>query len=146
MSFRGNNPTRIDEKGRLKMPADLKRQIEDMYGRKFYITSRTGERAEIYPMREWEKIENELATKPASAAKTKFLDATGYYGQVVDMDDQGRLLIPQLLREKAKISGDVGVLGRTTFLVVVNAEAHEAKLAENPVTDADVESLGIAGL
>jgi MraZ protein len=146
MSFRGNNPTRIDEKGRLKMPADLKRQIEDMYGRKFYITSRTGERAEIYPMREWEKIENELATKPASAAKTKFLDATGYYGQVVDMDDQGRLLIPQLLREKAKIAGDVGVLGRTTFLVVVNAQQHEAKLAENPVTDADVESLGIAGL
>lgn len=146
MSFRGNNPTRIDEKGRLKMPADLKRQIEDMYGRKFYITSRTGERAEIYPMREWEKIEDELATKPASAAKTKFLDATGYYGQVVDMDDQGRLLIPQLLREKAKIAGDVGVLGRTTFLVVVNAEQHEAKLAENPVTDADVESLGIAGL
>jgi len=146
MSFRGNNPTRIDEKGRLKMPADLKRQIEDMYGRKFYITSRTGERAEIYPMREWEKIENELALKPASAAKTKFLDATGYYGQVVDMDDQGRLLIPQLLREKARISGDVGVLGRTTFLVVVNAEQHEAKLAENPVTDADVESLGIAGL
>ena len=146
MSFRGNNPTRIDEKGRLKMPADLKRQIEDMYGRKFYITSRTGERAEIYPMREWEKIENELALKPASTAKTKFLDATGYYGQVVDMDDQGRLLIPQLLREKAKISGDVGVLGRTTFLVVVNAEQHEAKLAENPVTDADVESLGVAGL
>ncbi|HZL27155.1 MAG TPA: division/cell wall cluster transcriptional repressor MraZ [Acidobacteriaceae bacterium] len=146
MSFRGNNPTRIDEKGRLKMPADLKRQIEDMYGRKFYITSRTGERAEIYPMREWEKIEDELATKPASAAKTKFMDATGYYGQVVDMDDQGRLLIPQLLREKAKIAGDVGVLGRTTFLVVVNAEQHEAKLAENPVTDADVESLGIAGL
>ncbi|HEY5328565.1 MAG TPA: division/cell wall cluster transcriptional repressor MraZ [Acidobacteriaceae bacterium] len=146
MSFRGNNPTRIDEKGRLKMPADLKRQIEDMYGRKFYITSRTGERAEIYPMREWEKIEDELATKPASAAKTKFMDATGYYGQVVDMDDQGRLLIPQLLREKAKIAGDVGVLGRTTFLVVVNAEQHEAKLAENPLTDADVESLGIAGL
>ena len=59
MSFRGNNPTRIDEKGRLKMPADLKRRIDEVYGRRFYITSRTGERAEIYPMREWEKIEDE---------------------------------------------------------------------------------------
>lgn len=146
MSFRGNNPTRIDEKGRLKMPADLKRRIDEVYGRKFYITSRTGERAEIYPMREWEQIEADLATKPSSAAKTRFMDATSYYGQVVEMDDQGRLLIPQMLREKANIAGDVAVLGRTTFLVIVNKEQHEAKLAENPVTDADVESLGIAGL
>jgi len=146
MSFRGNNPTRVDEKGRLKMPANLKRVIDEIYGPMFYITSRTGERAEIYPMKEWEQIEEELKNKPASAAKTKFMEATSYFGQTVEMDSQGRLLIPQLLRDKAQIAGDVGVLGRTTFLVIVNAEKQEAKMSADPVTDADVESLDIKGL
>lgn len=145
--FRGNIPTRVDEKGRLKLPADFKRQVEEEYGPKFYITSVDGKRARLYPMKEWEAVEASLMKmSPMDPVRERFLDVTTYYGQMVEMDAQGRLLIPQLLREKAKIAGDVGVLGRTTFLVVVNAEQHEAKLAENPVTDADVESLGIAGL
>ncbi len=37
--FRGNHPTRVDEKGRLKVPAEFKRHIEEKYGTKFYITS-----------------------------------------------------------------------------------------------------------
>ena len=42
MSFRGNHPTRIDEKGRLKLPADFKHLSDEKYGRetKFYITSK----------------------------------------------------------------------------------------------------------
>ena len=97
--FRGNHPTRIDEKGRLKVPADFKRLVDELYGPKFFITSKDGKRAELYPMKEWERIEDALAKAPSSAAKKKFLDVTNYYGQVVEMDAQGRLLIPQLLRK-----------------------------------------------
>ena len=57
--FRGSHITRVDEKGRLKLPADFKRQIDEEYGGQFYITSRDGETAEIYPMREWETFERE---------------------------------------------------------------------------------------
>ena len=39
--FRGNNPTRVDEKGRLKLPAEFKRQVEEEYGPQFYITAWT---------------------------------------------------------------------------------------------------------
>ena len=45
--FRGNHPTRVDEKGRLKIPADFKRRVDERYGTQFYITSMDGERAEI---------------------------------------------------------------------------------------------------
>ena len=48
--FRGTHTTRLDEKGRLKVPADFKRQIDENYGVQFYITSRTGTVAEVYPM------------------------------------------------------------------------------------------------
>ena len=94
--FRGNHPARVDEKGRLKIPADFKRRVDELYGPQFFITSKDGKRAELYPMKEWERIEDALAKAPSSAAKKKFLDVTNYYGQVVEMDAQGRLLIPQI--------------------------------------------------
>jgi len=144
--FRGNNPTRVDEKGRLKVPADYKRRVDELYGPQFFITSRDGQRAELYPMKEWEKIEDALAKAPSSAAKKKFLDVTNYYGQMVEMDAQGRLLIPQLLRETATLAGDVAVLGMQTYLAVVNDAKHRASLEEKPLTDADMDALGVVGL
>ncbi|MFC6646931.1 division/cell wall cluster transcriptional repressor MraZ [Granulicella cerasi] len=144
--FRGNHPARVDEKGRLKVPADFKRRVDELYGPQFFITSRDGKRAEIYPMKEWEKIEEGIAKAPASGAKRKFLDVTNYYGQVVEMDGQGRLLIPQVLRGAAVIEGDVAVLGQQTFLAVVNDQKHKAALEAEPLTDADIEALGVIGL
>ena len=144
--FRGNNPARVDEKGRLKLPADFKRQMDELYGPQFYITSKDGERAEIWPLKEWEKIEESLALAPSSAAKQKFLDVTNYYGQVVEVDSQGRLLMPQLLREKADLKGDVAVLGQNKKLVVINDERAQAKIAAAPLTGEDLDSLAIPGL
>jgi MraZ protein len=97
-------------------------------------------------MKEWEKIEEAIAKAPASGAKRKFLDVTNYYGQVVEMDGQGRLLIPQGLREAAEVAGDVAVLGQQTFLAVVNDKKQKAALEAEPLTDADIEALGVVGL
>ena len=54
--FRGNQPTRIDEKGRLKVPADFRSQlVPDGEGKVwFYVTSKDGERAEMWPIAAWE--------------------------------------------------------------------------------------------
>ena len=117
--FRGNHPTRVDEKGRLKMPADFKRELAEE--QEFYITSTDGKRAQLYPMAEWEKKEAALEKMPSThPARIRFLDVTSYYGQVTKMDTQGRLLLPQLLREEANVTGDVVVLGKQTILEVIN--------------------------
>ncbi len=144
--FRGNQPARVDEKGRLKLPEKFKRMVDELYGPQFYITSRDGERAELWPLKEWERIEESLAKSPSSAAKQRFLDVTNYYGQAVDMDAQGRLLMPQLLREKAALKGDVAVLGQQNKLVVINDERAQAKIAAAPLTGEDLDSLAIPGL
>jgi MraZ protein len=136
----------VDDKGRLKVPADFKRRVDELYGPQFFITSKDGKRAELYPMKEWERIEDALSKAPSSGAKKKFLDVTNYYGQVVEMDGQGRLLIPQLLREAASLAGDVAVLGLQTYLAVANDEKHKASLEENPLTDEDMDTLGSFGV
>jgi MraZ protein len=127
--FRGNHPTRVDEKGRLKLPAEFKRRVDELYGPLFYITSVDGKRAQIYPLKEWEKIEGSLGTmSPFDPIRKKFLDVTNYYGQMAEMDAQGRLLIPQKLRDTAKVMGDVNVMGFQTMLEVVKEEMLDAQV------------------
>jgi MraZ protein len=145
--FRGNHPTRVDEKGRLKVPAEFKRVIDEKYAQRFYITSLDGVIAQIYPFEEWERIEQKLANLSTfNPTKKKFLNRTNYYGQVVEMDGQGRLLIPQILRESAQLRGEVAVLGNLTCLEVRNLEALEKEISEQPFTDEDTKTLDDLGI
>ncbi len=145
--FRGNHPTRVDEKGRLKVPAEFKRVIDEKYGAQFYITSLDGRVAQVYPFEEWEKIEQKLASlSNFNPTKKKLLHRTNYYGQVVEMDGQGRVLVPSLLRESAAIRGEVAVLGNLTYLEVRNLEAFRKEIEENPFTAEDEKTLDELGI
>jgi MraZ protein len=146
--FRGNHPTRADEKGRLKVPANFKRELDERYsGNRFYITSRDGKAAEVYPIEEWEKIERRILEKPsANPAVRRFIEATSFYGQETEMDAQGRLLLPVLLREKANLKGEVAVIGMWTWLQVRNMEALQKQIEENPLTDEDANALSELGI
>ena len=147
MKLRGSQITRVDEKGRLKVPADYKRQLDEAGVEEFFITSKDGERAEVYPMSEWERIEAALDELPSTnVAKRKFLDVTNYYGQVATFDAQGRLLIPQTLREAAKLTGDVAVMGQRNMLVVVNDERIRAGFQHAPLNELEFAELAAAGV
>ena len=145
--FRGNHPTRVDEKGRLKIPAEFKRVIDEKYGQQFYITSLDGDVAQVYPFEEWERIEQKLASvSNFNPGKKKFLERTNYWGQQVEMDGQGRLLIPQLLREDAQIKGEVAVAGYLNYLEVRNMEAYRKKIREEKFTPEDEKTLDELGI
>ena len=146
--FRGNHPTRVDEKGRLKLPADFKALLTAGRGTSkvvFYITSKDGERAELWPIAAWEEIEAQLSKIPSTnPAKRKFLDVTNYYGQMAEMDGQGRLLLPQILRDKASLLADVVVFGAQKYLEVMNRPTIEAKELTLSTEDlANLSELGI---
>jgi MraZ protein len=145
--FRGNHPTRVDEKGRLKLPAEFKRLVDEGYGTQFYITSKDGRTAEIYPLPEWQKVEEKLAKIPSfDAAKKKYLNRVNYYGQMSEMDAQGRLLLPQILRETAKLTGEVVVFGVQTYLEVANHDEFKQAMDTNPLTADDEKALASFGL
>ncbi len=145
--FRGNHPTRVDEKGRLKVPAEFKRLIDEKYGTQFYITSLDGKVAQVYPFEEWQRIEEKLAKlSNFNPTKKKFLNRTNYYGQLVEIDGQGRVLIPGLLRESAKIQGEVAVVGNLTYLEVQSIEVYKKDIEENPFTSDDEKTLDELGI
>jgi MraZ protein len=137
----------MDEKGRLKVPAEFKRVIDEKYGLKFYITSLDGKVAQLYPFEEWERIEQKLASLSTyNPTKKKFLSRVNFYGQEVEMDGQGRLLIPQLLRQSADIKGEVAVMGNLTYLEVRNLETLQTEMVEEQFTTEDEETLNKLGI
>src|SRR5688572_32910058 len=147
--LRGNYTARVDAKGRLKVPSAYRRIIEDRWGTQVYVTSLTGESARIYPLKEWEAIEEHLAALPSmDPAKRKFLDRTNYYGQVGELDGQGRVIIHPLLRSSAELmpETDVAVLGYLTYLEVWSLERFQARLAADPFTDEDAAALARLGI
>ena len=140
--LRGNSKVRIDEKGRIKIPTLYRRHIDEHYSNEFYITSLKGDSARIYPMKEWLEIEEKLRTKGTmDRAVRKFLDRASYFGQVAEMDSQGRLLIHPLLRTSAQLVSDVAVLGYLHYLDVWSMERFKGRLDSDPYTDDDEASM-----
>ena len=145
--LRGNYTARIDSKGRLKVPTPFRRLVEEKHGTGVYVTSLTGECARLYPLPEWESIEQRLALLASmDPARRKFLDRTNYYGQQATMDGQGRILIHPLLRKSAGVIGDVAVLGYLTYLEVWELERFERRLVAEPYTEEDEASIARLGI
>lgn len=142
MKLRGNSPAKVDEKGRLKIPAYFLDALKE-FGNQFYITSPNGEAARVYPMQVWSEIEDKLASTANSAEKRKFLMRTSYYGQVAEMDAQGRVLLPSVLRVAAALTGDVAVLGNLNYLVVMNDARAVDQMKNEPFTDEEEDALGL---
>ena len=145
--LRGNTPARIDDRGRLKVPSAFRALIQEQYGRELFVTSLSGEWVRIYPMPVWVEIERRLSQMPSThPARTKFLDRVNFYGQVTEIDPQGRVLIQPRLRESAQMTGEVDVLGQQNLLEVWNHERFIAKLAGEPFTEADAKALADFGI
>lgn len=145
--LRGSSATRIDEKGRLKVPTMFRGVIHDQHGADVFVTSVTGESVRIYPMPVWLEVERKLSQMPSThPTRLKFLDRVNFYGQVGELDSQGRVVIPPHLRESAAIVGDVRVFGRIDYVEVWNAERFETKLQRESWTDDDALRLSEHGI
>jgi MraZ protein len=145
--FRGNAPARIDDKGRLKVPTTFRNLLETKYGRELFLTSLTGEYVRIYPMPVWLENEQKLAAVPSTnPAKLRYLDRVNYFGQVGELDAQGRVLIPVRLREAATMNGDVDVLGLYNYLDIWNHDRLLTKMQREPYTDDDARALSEFGI
>lgn len=145
--FRGNSPARIDDKGRLKLPQGFRVALEDKYGRALFLTSLTGEYVRVYPMPVWIELEQKLAAMPSThPSRLRFLDRVNYFGDLGELDAQGRVLVPYRLRDSAGMAGDVDVLGQVHYLDVWNHDRFLSKLQREPFTDDDARALAEFGI
>jgi len=145
--FRGSAPAKIDDKGRLKIPTDFRRQLEERFGSELFITSVLGDAALVYPLPVWEGIEERLLGMPSTdRVRERYLERVNYFGQQVRLDGQGRALVPQILREAAAVQGEVVVSGRLDHLVVWNHQRWAKRLVDQPFTEEDFAALSERGI
>lgn len=145
--FRGNAPARIDDKGRLKVPNAFRALLESKYGRELFLTSLSGEYVRMYPMPVWIELEEKLGHVPSThPAKLRFQDRVNYFGQTAELDTQGRVIIPVRLRDAATMTGDVDVLGQSSYLDVWNHDRFLAKMQRDAYTDEDARALAEFGI
>jgi MraZ protein len=145
--MRGSAPARIDNNGRLKVPTIFRSSIQDDRGADVFVTSVSGESVRLYPMAVWLDIERKLLAMPGNhPSRLKFVDRVNYFGQPSELDSQGRVVIPQHLRESASIIGDVRVFGRISYLEVWNEQRFVQKLQRDPWTDDDGLKLSEFGI
>ncbi len=146
-TLRGTAPARIDEKGRLKIPTGFRGSFEAPLGRDVFVTSLTGESVRIYPLPVWIEVEKKLAQIPSThPSRLRFLSRVNFYGQTAEVDNQGRVLIHQRLRDSAGMAGDVDVFGQYDHLEIWNHERFVTKLASEPFTDDDARALAQFGI
>jgi MraZ protein len=101
---RGTYPARLDEKGRLKLPADFQQFFSALREKKLFVTSLDERTAQVYPMQIWRQNEKFFETyreDPKTARMLAF--RANHYGGEAEMDAQGRILFPPELRRKLGI-------------------------------------------
>ena len=111
--FRGVNELNLDQKGRVAMPSRYRELIADVENQ-MVITIDTESRCLlIYPLPEWEKIERQVEALPSfnKAARRVQRLLIGHATEV-NLDANGRFLIPTPLRDYAKLDKRVVLIGQ----------------------------------
>jgi MraZ protein len=134
MLFTGTYELTIDNKNRLSIPAGVRAAMEpDKDGTRFYLVpgSRRGTLS-LYGDRYYESYsERYHASLPPAQEKEDFEDLFYSVAALLDVDKQGRVVLPQRLLEFAAISGPVTLTGARDHLVLWNRKDHEEFMGEN---------------
>ena len=112
--FRGINGINIDAKGRIVMPTRYRERLQHDSKSAVVLTIDTEERCLLlYPLPDWEEIEQKLAALPSfNPAARRIQRLLIGHATDVEMDGQGRLFLPPLLREYAGLTKHAVLVGQ----------------------------------
>jgi MraZ protein len=115
LAFRGINSVNIDAKGRFAMPTRYRDALINENEGKLVVTIDVEEHCLLlYQNSEWEKIEAKLAALPSLNPVSRRMQRLLIgHASDVEMDGSGRLLLPPLLRDYAKVDKHVVLLGQS---------------------------------
>lgn len=127
--FRGINSVNLDSKGRIAMPKKYRADALGASDGKMVVTIDTDAPCLLmYTIDEWERIESKLQQLPSfNPAARRIQRLLIGHATEVDMDAQGRILLPGLLREHAKLQKSVMLVGQGNKFELWDQAAWEAE-------------------
>ena len=134
--FRGSYIAKIDDRGRVKIPAKYLSALEADSGKEAYLTSVNGDHILFYPMKVWQEIEKKIAAIPMrDPDMEEFISRSSYWGSETEIDSKGRILIPPDLRAASKLESSLLILGKIDYMVIWNKEVFEARYMGGQFSD-----------
>jgi len=133
--FRGQFTYSIDSKGRISIPAKLRKHVTVQSGDTFVMTKGTSTCIDIYPLDEWQQIEGQLLKlNPFNPDDAKFIRMFSQFASEDTMDSQSRILVPTPLIEYAKIEKEVLILGALKKIEVWNPQVYSDYINQSTET------------
>jgi MraZ protein len=144
--FRGQYFYSIDAKGRLSIPAKLRKQVAPEANDSFVITRGTGLCIDVFPLDQWLKFEEKLhGLNNFDPSDARFTRMILQHATEDTLDSQSRIMIPQTLLNYAKIEKDVMVLGVLKKIELWNPQVYEQYLKESDETYEAIAAKVMAG-
>ncbi len=121
--FIGEYQHSVDEKGRMALPARFRKKLQQGA----VVTKGLDECLVVYPRKEWEELAKRLSSLPISQSNTRAFSRLMLAGAMdVELDKQGRMVVPEYLRQYGHIEKKVVVAGLYNRIELWNAEKWEA--------------------
>jgi MraZ protein len=126
--FRGPTPLALDGKGRLAIPTKYRDLLMQRCAGHLVVTLDPSNCLLLYPFPDWEPIEKKLNALPSLVPVNRMLQRI-LIGSAsdVEMDSSGRILLPSLLRERARLEKDVVLIGQGSKFEIWSASDWQAQ-------------------
>ena len=148
--FRGVQHINMDAKGRLAMPARQREPLLSECGGQVVVTIDTQSAClTIYPLPEWERSEKDVQGLPAlNPAVKRFQRLILGYATDLELDGNGRMLLPQPLREYARLDKKLVLVGQGNKLELWSeslwlSEREQALQDSGPAADLPEELMSL---
>lgn len=133
IQFIGEYDCKIDPKGRVMIPAGLKKQLPEEAADKFVINRGFEKCLVLYPYNEWQKISAEVNKLNLYNQKNRNFARYFFRGATeLSLDANGRVLLPKSLLEYAGITNDLVLFPYSNRIEVWSKEAYDNLLNEEP--------------
>jgi len=121
--FLGEYTHIIDDKGRLTIPAKYRALV----AKGLVVTRGFDQNLMLFPLDGWEELAARIAQRPLSDESVRAFRRRVFSGAVdLTPDRQGRILLPQYLRDFAGINGEVVIAGMFNYLEIWGVEAWQS--------------------
>lgn len=125
-SFKGSYTYSVDDKGRINLPAKLRKYVSPEANETFVVTRGFEQCLYVYPADEWNKLEQNLRNlSNYDAEHRRFVRTLLELASEGQLDAQSRLSIPQELREYANIREDIRIIGTLDKIELWNPKIYE---------------------
>ena len=136
--FRGISSINLDAKGRIAIPTRYREELQDCCERQLIVTVAVNDKCVgeagclwLYPLPEWEKLEQTISKLPTlNKMAGKLRRFVIGHATECEMDMQGRLLLPEKLRDYAGMEKHIFLVGQLNKFELWSDAAWQAKEQE----------------